>query len=375
MSTSFSIYISKLLPRIQVATFAWRWLAISALFTSLLACATIDYLWGPVKITAIRAWGYRAALTVAIALNIWVSVGTVMAGALSNPIMIPPANYSDAGFTPLGSTDPQVMPDTELALIEPRTGGVEVLSWEPERREVAVSVREPSEVRLRTYNFRGWTASIDGQTTPISKDADGAQLISVPPGKHLIEVRLASTPPQKIGTTLFGFGLGAIAGLAMADYFSRRRAKVIDDKRFNFALLKNRYALIAILLIAAAVVIALIATSNRDSADTSSQRPTATSASSSGGSLNIGSEARVAAGNRETIMLAVDQLALDEMVGALSAVDNNRLQSLVDSGRVFTVLRNTKVRILEIEPGKVKVRVLEGESVVMEGWVPDRWIR
>jgi hypothetical protein len=74
-------------------------------------------------------------------------------------------------------------------------------------------------------------------------------------------------------------------------------------------------------------------------------------------------------------MLAVDQLALDEMVGALSAVDNNRLQSLVDSGRVFTVLRNTKVRILEIEPGKVKVRVLEGESVVMEGWVPDRWIR
>jgi hypothetical protein len=63
------------------------------------------------------------------------------------------------------------------------------------------------------------------------------------------------------------------------------------------------------------------------------------------------------------------------MVAALSTVDDNRLQSLVDSGRVFTVLNNTKVRVLESELGKVKVRVLEGESVVMEGWVPDRWIR
>jgi hypothetical protein len=376
MSTSFSIYVSRLLPRIQVATFAWRWLAIAALFTSLLACATMDYMRGPVKLAPVRAWGYRAALAAAIALNIWVSVESVMAGALANPVMIPPANYSDAGFTPLGSTEPQAMPSTELALIEPRSGEVEVLRWEPERREVAVSAREPSEVRLRTYNFRGWSASINGQGAPISNDGDGAQLISVPPGKHLIEVRLENTPPQKLGTTLFGFALGTIAGLAMADYLSRRRSKAIDEKKSLIAPLKSRYALFALLLAAVVGVIALLATSNRESTGTATGRSTApTGDAPARGSLSVGSEARVAAGNRDTIMIAVDQKAMDEMVAALSTVDDNRLQSLVDSGRVFTVLNNTKVRVLESELGKVKVRVLEGESVVMEGWVPDRWIR
>jgi hypothetical protein len=290
--------------------------------------------------------------------------------------MIPPANYSDAGFTPLGSTDPQIMPSTELASIEPRNGEVEVLRWEPEHREVAVSVREPSEVRLRTYNFRGWTASIGGQAAPVSSDSDGAQLIPVPPGKHRIEIRLVSTPPQKLGTTLFGLGLGTIAGLAMADYLSRRRSKAKAEKKSVSAMLNNRYALIAILLVGFAGVLALLAISNRESADTATKSsPSPAGTSSTGGTLSVGSEASVAAGNRETIMIAVDQRTLDEMVTALSTVDNNRLQSLVDSGRVFTVRSNTKVRILESELGKVRVRVLEGESVVMEGWVPDRWIR
>src|SRR6185295_2767207 len=44
MATSFSIYISKLLPEIQVTVPAWRWLAIAGMFTSLLAAATIDLL-------------------------------------------------------------------------------------------------------------------------------------------------------------------------------------------------------------------------------------------------------------------------------------------------------------------------------------------
>ena len=39
MSTSFSIYISRLLPKIQVTVPAWRWLAIAGMFTSLIVAA------------------------------------------------------------------------------------------------------------------------------------------------------------------------------------------------------------------------------------------------------------------------------------------------------------------------------------------------
>lgn len=228
MSTAFSVYVSKLLPRIQVATFAWRWLAISGLFSSLLACATIDYLQSRREPLPRRAWVYRGALALTIMLCAWVTLGPVISGALTGQIMSPPSNYADPGFTPLGSTNPQAMVSTEPALIEPQNGGVEVLRWEPEYRQIAVSADGPSQVRLRTYNFRGWTAAIDGESAPISADKDGAQLISVPPGEHLLEVRLVSTFPQKLGATFFGLGLTLILGLALADYVATRKTRSLN---------------------------------------------------------------------------------------------------------------------------------------------------
>ncbi len=376
MNTAFSIYISRLLPRIQVATFAWRWLAISGLFSTLVACEAFSLLRGRERLTPSRAWVYRGALAVAIVLTLWVSIGSVIAGALSNPLMSAPSNYADPGFTPLGSTNPQAMPITEPVLIEPRGGGVEVLKWEPGYRQMAVLVHEPSEVRLRTYNFRGWTASIDGQATPISSDGDGAQLISIPPGKHLLEVRLVTTFQQKLGATFFGFGLGLVIGLALADYFAARKEKEGAGKRSWTALLKNRYAIIALAAISIVIVIALVRRSTSDPANPAATGATGqSSASPSRGNLSVGSEARVAVGNRDSIMMAADERALDELVAALSANDTNRIGSLVESGRVFSVDSNTRVRILESGLGKLKVRVLEGASVVMEGWVPDRWVR
>jgi hypothetical protein len=73
-------------------------------------------------------------------------------------------------------------------------------------------------------------------------------------------------------------------------------------------------------------------------------------------------------------MVAVDEQSLDELIGAL-AERGEGVQVLVDSGKVFTVPNNTRVRVVDVNFAKIKVRFLEGKRVMTEAWVPERWIR
>jgi hypothetical protein len=60
---------------------------------------------------------------------------------------------------------------------------------------------------------------------------------------------------------------------------------------------------------------------------------------------------------------------------ALPARDDARVDALVESGRLLRVPNDTSVRVLESGAGKTKVRILEGEHIMAEGWVSERWIR
>jgi hypothetical protein len=74
-------------------------------------------------------------------------------------------------------------------------------------------------------------------------------------------------------------------------------------------------------------------------------------------------------------MIGVDEKSVDDVVAALASRDNSRIESLVQSGKVFTVDANTRVRILNIAGDKFRVRVLEGPSIMIDGYVPERWIK
>jgi hypothetical protein len=75
------------------------------------------------------------------------------------------------------------------------------------------------------------------------------------------------------------------------------------------------------------------------------------------------------------IFVAVDPSALDEMVRALSSKDNAKVESMVQSGRVITIDNNTRVRILEVNSGRIKARILDGPNTLLDGWVPERWVQ
>ncbi|HSE37855.1 MAG TPA: hypothetical protein VLG74_11170, partial [Blastocatellia bacterium] len=122
------------------------------------------------------------------------------------------------------ATHPQELPDTPQVLVEPQGAAVEVSKWEPQDREIHVRVDAPSIVRLKTYNFPGWTARLDGQIVPMLSDKDGIQQIEVPPGIHKIQASFVNTPPRAAGTLLSVLALVLIVGLSIFDHLKGRKA-------------------------------------------------------------------------------------------------------------------------------------------------------
>jgi 6-pyruvoyl-tetrahydropterin synthase related domain len=372
MSTSFSIYISKLLPKIQVATFAWRWLAISSLFTALLVGAALDRLRERSKLTAMRRWAYGSAIAALMVWSVLFTVQGVIKGALSNAPFSTPTDYVEAGFTPINSTAPQSLPETPTVVIQPEGGASEIIRWEPYHRLVAVRLDQPSEVRIKTYNFPGWTASVDGEKVPLSSDKDGVQVVSVPAGRHKIESSFVNTPPRTAGALLSALALLAVVGLAGLDRVREARragGEAVSRKALYVRSLKPLAPIVAALLIGAALLFWL-GGRGRSAPASGSDAP-----ARAGRSATLGSEAVLHIDGVPSVMAAVDERALDELMNALPARDNSRVESLVQSAQVLRVANDTHVRILEFGGGKTKVRILQGEHLMAEVWVPERWIR
>ena len=226
MSTSFSGYISQLLPKIQVTVPAWRWLALAGMFTSLIVAAAIDSLRKQTAMPPRLLWACRAAVVVVILLNVGLSIRWSVIRPLTHPTYYPASSTSnvvESSWTPKTATHPQELPDTQLVVTEPEAAAVEVSRWEPQDREIQVRVDKPTLVRLKTYNFPGWTARVDGKEVPMLSDKDGVQQVEVPPGIHRIQASFVNTPPRTLGTALSVLAFVLIPGLITFDYMKGMR--------------------------------------------------------------------------------------------------------------------------------------------------------
>jgi hypothetical protein len=396
MCTSFSVYVSKLIPKIDIASFAWRWLVLVALFVSLVVAAAIDRLRACKNLNPISLWASRAGISAVILLNIWITLYVVIGGALSHPVFNPPPGYVESGFIPRGATDPHSLPETAQVMIQPPSGTAEISRWDPVNREIVVKVSEPSQIRLKTYNFRGWVARVDGQRTPILSDPDGVQQIDVPAGIHDVQVSFDTTGPRVAGTVLSAIGFLVVIGLT---FKGRSKEGVVGAESSNIRsrfddseaepgsittdrtpnnLLKRFGAISIVLLVGTAIIVMTMRRSN--SAITSPSNvntqpgaslSTPTQSGSQGGDL----ERRLFLAGRESVMGALDEAAWDDLITALSTRDESTLESLTGSGRVLKLERDTRVRPLQTIAGRAKVRILEGPYMWKEVWVGERWLR
>lgn len=88
-----------------------------------------------------------------------------------------------------------------------------------------------------------------------------------------------------------------------------------------------------------------------------------------------GSEATLHLEGVPSILVSMNEQALNELMIALPAGDSSKINALIQSGQLVRVENDTGVRILESGAGKTKVRILQGEHAMAEGWVSERWLR
>jgi len=74
------------------------------------------------------------------------------------------------------------------------------VKWKSAERIMKITATDELTLRIRTFNFPGWTAHINGIPALIkSEDGTKAILVNVPKGNHLLELSFRDTPVRLLG--------------------------------------------------------------------------------------------------------------------------------------------------------------------------------
>jgi len=223
------------IPKIvEVVQFAWRGLLPVSLFAAAAVAAVLhrlnerrlDARW--LGSPAWR-WGYRGGVALLI-LGHLLAGGVIARYAFDQPNLRRRPFFADGIFYPHGATPPYQLPNSPKAMLTSGRGQAKVVRWDWFFREVDVTAEQAAILRLRTYNFPGWTSRLDGHPaatrsdigSDIESDLDGAQTVAVPAGHHRIEVRFGSTPVRTAGAAISALGVFLLLGLLVADYSKRK---------------------------------------------------------------------------------------------------------------------------------------------------------
>lgn len=218
--TDLSESISRLIPKIvQVVSFPWRGMLPVSFLVAAGVVAVLHRLRQRSESKAAR-WGYWFGVAWLVLYYAFAGV-EIVSYELRQPNLSRVPFYADGVFYPRGATPPYRLSNSPAAMLTSGQGHATVLRWKPFLREVAVTASSPAVVRLRTYNFPGWTAAVDGRATTIESDPDGVQTVAVPAGDHRIEITFRSTGLQKAGAAISALGVLAILALLLATSAAR----------------------------------------------------------------------------------------------------------------------------------------------------------
>jgi hypothetical protein len=301
LMTAYSRPLSEALPWIEVGVFPWRLLAVTTLIGALIVAALVHrepqsraQRRRPFSVSALRllrlrggfhpgdrgdaetaevtqrslseapadsAAGFRVAqglarlVAIAIVSAAFILALDVVLAYRGSPAFSPQNEHLNFAMLPRSAYgDLERLPKVERTLLAGGRGTVEVERWEPGNRTLRVRTLAPEKLLVRTFNFPGWTACVDGQEAEIipgrliDDAADQTQGpegsgdsgpgngllqhrkslgdigILLSPGDHLVTLEYGGTNIQKLGTMVTM--LSSLITLMMAvgpTWVSRRR--------------------------------------------------------------------------------------------------------------------------------------------------------
>ena len=224
LMTRLAAPLEPLLPGLAMSSFPWRMLSVATLVLSLLLGAAVEA-GRTLARSSERSVAAAVAGTVAIvgAGALLFSAWRVVAPDAHATLFLPRPDRPRANIFWMAPRwapeDLRGLPTWEPATLQ-GGGQVRVERWDPESRILAEESPGPGHLIVRTFDFPGWTASLDGQPLRIGRGSLGHIELELPPGRHHVALEFRDTPPRRIGEAVSLVSLAVVLGLLV---WSRRR--------------------------------------------------------------------------------------------------------------------------------------------------------
>jgi len=164
-----------------------------------------------------------------------------------------PYTYTPRGFVRLGTPSPtmvleyekttgayglttinEYLPQTVLELpkdlpaaisrpkIDLPAAAIRSAQWSPLGESDSVTLALPMQVRFRTFNYPGWSVSVDGKPAPLTTLRDGTFTVGVPAGEHQLSARFDETALRLAANAI---SLAGVMGLVAVGLWKAARRK------------------------------------------------------------------------------------------------------------------------------------------------------
>ncbi|HSO75779.1 MAG TPA: hypothetical protein VLU47_13165 [Blastocatellia bacterium] len=233
MMLELSQPLGMLIPKIDIGVFTWRMLSITTLVMALLtgACAQAAIESSKKRLHLERRIFGSLALAVLIG-GVCFSAG-LAARQVSAPVFVPESEHFNAATLPrTAPAEPESLPvDAPRAELANDSGTVAIDRWDPEHRRIRVEPQAEDRLVVRTFNFPGWTATVDGKRVEIDTVDEVGQIgIDLQPGAHEVALDFRDTPVRIAARNITLVSLGLLFALCCAPLARRAiRAKRAPD--------------------------------------------------------------------------------------------------------------------------------------------------
>jgi len=262
MMTPASFFISRMIPKIEIGVFAWRMLGITTLLAALIAgaCAQAALNARRPKLQSGRNSLASLATVTIVGGAIFLSV-RIVAGIFGAPAFASADEHINLAMMPkTGPVEPLELPRLERAELAGGHGSIEIEDWRPEHRVLNVQLSAPDKLLIRTFNFPGWRAAVDGNPSIIQsgealrvelENSDEALIraasfrgdlpvvdgkpgriigteplgdieIELTPGVHRVALDFVFTSPRRLGALASLCSLVLVLGILVVSLTSRR---------------------------------------------------------------------------------------------------------------------------------------------------------
>ncbi|MBI1765558.1 MAG: hypothetical protein HYR56_29430 [Acidobacteria bacterium] len=203
LMTRYSAPLGRLIPKLEIGVFAWRMLGLTSLVVALLAGLCVQAALQEANNETAK-WRRFALVSIAW-LMLFASAG-VSFWKVAWPMVRAEAfreNPQHYNYATLPAQVPREAPPLpEAQFVNADAGEIKVLVWQPEFRRLQVRAKHAEQLQLRTSDFPGWTALLDGRVVPSARGPVGNITLAMPAGEHTVVLEFRSTPVRRVGNWL-----------------------------------------------------------------------------------------------------------------------------------------------------------------------------